>query len=291
MSKYIHTGNIKLCLYLDLRFKKFKDIINKGYVDNELKMRNNEMIRVIFLEMMCVLSYSNKKYEIKRIKVHTDDFCIDKIKGKLKATSLDFVNKVFKKNDPKDLYVAINEFMYHLEITKDIVSVCYWIEWILQYEMRCKKNKEKSESTEREYDVEKKFKTDNVWILWDCYRIVLETIDAIEKNKDIYKKIYNALLTLFTVRYNASTKRKRVYILYLMASVLTEKIDLSIKIINNKEKIDAIVKNNSKIFKLLKRNEITKGGNGKNSITCDWNEGNLENTFKRLELMDKISLS
>ena len=65
MSKYIHTGNIKLCLYLDLRYTKFREIINNGYIGNELKMRNNEMIRRIFLEIMCVISYSNKKYEIK----------------------------------------------------------------------------------------------------------------------------------------------------------------------------------------------------------------------------------
>jgi hypothetical protein len=287
MSKYIHTGNIKLCLYLELRFNKFKDIINKGYVGNEIRMRNNEMIRRIFLEIMCVLSYSNKKYEIKRVNVPKEDYCIENLKGKLKAVSLDYAKKVFEKNDPNDLYMAINEFMYHLEKTKDIISVCYWIEWILQYEMRCKKNKEKCEAHLRTYGVEERHKTDIIWIIWDCYKKVLETI---KENKKIYNQLYNSLLSLFSIRYTASTKRKRIYILYLMASVLTEKIDLSVKIINNKDKIDTIVKNNDRIFKLLKKNEVLKKGKGVNSNSGDWNEGNLENTFKRLEMMDKISI-
>lgn len=287
MSKYIHTGNIKLCLYLELRFNKFKGIISNGYIGNELRMRNNEMIRIIFLEIACVLSYSNKKYEIKRVKVPKEDYCIENLKGKLKAVSLDFAKKVFEKNDPKDLYMAVNEFMYHLEETKDIISVCYWIEWILQYEMRCKKNKEKCEAHLRTYGVEERYKTDIIWIIWDCYKTVLETI---KEDKKIYNQLFTSLLSLFSIRYSYSTKRKRIYILYLMASILTEKLDLSVKIINNKDKINTIVKNNDKIFRLLKKYEVFNKGKIMNSNSGDWNEGNLENTFKRLEMMDKLSI-
>ena len=284
MSKYIHTGNIKLCLYLNLRYTKFREIINNGYIGNELKMRNNEMIRRIFLEIMCVISYSNKKYEIKRIRVDKLDFNIENLKCKLKADSLDYVNKIFKQGDPTDLYMAINEFMYHLEKTKDISSICYWIEWILQYETRCKKNKDKCVALNREY-VDDKFNTDIIWIIWDGFRYVLNNT---EYNKSINTKLYNALLSLFTIRYSTSIKRKRVYILYLLCSILTEKINLTVTIINNKSKIDTIINNNCKIVKQIKKNEIVKKGDGSTATTGHMNEGNLENTLKRLQIMDML---
>ena len=287
MSKYIHTGNIKISLYLELRFNKFKEIINKGYIGNELRMRNNEFIRVIFFEIMCTLSYSNKRYEIKRIKVNKDEFFLENIKGKLTADSLDYVKKVFKKDDPKDLFVAINELMYHLEKTKNVVSVCYWIEWILQYELNCNKKKESCDAEYRNYDVDEKNKKDIIWLVWDCYNIVLNNIKT--KNK-YYEKIYNSLLSLFTIRYKKSSKRKRIYILYLVVSLLIENIDFSINMINNKDKISKIVKNRDKIFKLIKKNEVKKSKKGLNSNDSEWNEGNLENTFKRLDIMDKIML-
>jgi hypothetical protein len=284
MTKYIHTGNIKLCLYLDLRYTKFREIINNGYIGSELKMRNNELVRRIFLEIMCVLSYSNKKYEIKRIKVDKLDFNIENLKSKLKADSLEYVNKIFKQGDPTDLYMAINEFMYHLEKTKDTLSICYWIEWILQYEIRCKKNKDKCAALKRDY-VDDKYNTDIIWIIWDGFKYILDNSDV---NKCINNKLYDALLSLFTIRYSNSIKRKRIYILYLMGSILTEKINLAVNIINNKTKIDTIIKNNGKIFKQIKKNEIVKKGKGLTTNSGDWNEGNLENTLKRLQIMDMV---
>ena len=286
MSKYIHSGNIKLCLYLDLRYSKFRDIINKGYIGNELKMRNNELIRRIFIESVCVLAYSNKKYEIKRIKVEKTDYKIENLKGKLKADSLKYVDAIFKNGDPNDLFMALNEFMYHLNVTKDIISVCYWIEWILQYELLCKKNKESCEAIPREY-VDDKYNKDIIWLLWDGFENTMnKTVDA--NDKKIINKLYNALLSLFTIRYSTAVKRKRIYILYMMGSILTEKIDYSVKIINNKSKIDTIVNNNGKLFKQIKKNEVVKKGKGILSNTGDLNEGNLENTLKRLQLMDYI---
>ena len=286
MSKYIHSGNIKLCLYLDLRYSKFKDIINNGYIGNELKMRNNELIRRIFIETMCVLAYSNKQYEIKRINVEKTDYKIENLKGKLKADSLKYVDAIFKKGDPNDLFMALNEFMYHLNVTKDIISVCYWIEWILQYELRCKKNKESCEAIPREY-VDDKYNKDIIWLLWDGFKNTMNTMVETNNTK-IMNKLYNALLSLFTIRYSTAVKRRRIYILYMMASILTDKMDYSVKIINNKSKIDNIVNNNGKLFKQIKKCEVTRKGKGMLANTGEWNEGNLDKTLKLLDIMDTV---
>jgi hypothetical protein len=286
-SKHIHTGNIKLCLYLNIRYLKFKSIINNGYVGNELKMRNSELVRRIFIEIMCVLAFSNKKYEIKRIKVDKIDYKIEHLKSKLKADSLKYVVPIFKDNDPKDLFMALNEFMYHLNESRDIISLCYWIEWIIQYEVICKKNKETCEAEPRCYDVDDKFNKDIIWILWDGFKHTIDNNPQIY-NKNIISKLYTALLSLFTMRYSCGVKRRRIYILYMMGSILIEKIDYSVNIINNKGKIDNIVSNNGKLFKQIKKCEVTKNGTGMLANTGKWNEGNLEKTLKLLDIMDTV---
>ena len=57
-SRNIHIGNPKLPIYLDLRLSHFKNIVNGGYQNNILKLRNSEKIRKLFAEVICVLCLS-----------------------------------------------------------------------------------------------------------------------------------------------------------------------------------------------------------------------------------------
>ena len=271
MTKYIYTGNPRLPMYVELRFKKFREIINNGYLGNELKMRNNAMIRFIFIEMMFVLSYSNRKHELKRIKIDKKDFNMDVLRQRFKADTLVYVNKVFKKEDAKDLFIAVNELVYHLEKTKKIMSVCYWIEWILNFELQCKTKK--CLCAERDYQVDAKHKRDPVWLIWDVL--------AQQKK---HTSLISSLITLFCIKYTTATKRKRVFIIYFAVYLIIEKVDMTSDIITDKDKIKSIIKDSDKMFKHLKKSEVLTKGRFQHA--GDYNEGYLEDSMKKLEIMN-----
>ena len=41
----------------------------------------------------------------------------------------------------KEYYIAFNEFIYHLEETKNNIYLFYWIDWIIEFEVLSVKNK------------------------------------------------------------------------------------------------------------------------------------------------------
>lgn len=296
VAKHIHLGNPKLPIYIALRFNKFKEILLKGnYISNEIDMRNNSTIRQLFGEIISVMCFSRKKYCFESIKINKEsDFNISNLSSRLVAPSVKYANAFFKPDDPTELFIAINEFSYHIsEESKNAVSACYWLEWILEYELICKSKKEFCFCELRAFPpIQDKYRNDIIWILWD----ILLT-ECKKNNNSIMLKIITALMEIFSIKYSTGVKKKRKYLIYFAIALLIEPVDYKIEIFNNKPKIDSIVKKIDIIYKDIKKNEFppdTEINNnllGETKTKCKNKEQTtLEKTLKKLEKMNELNL-
>ena len=66
-----------------MKYNKFKKIISKYRYTNELDMRNNETVRKLFTELICVLSYSNVSHSLDKIKIDNSNFDLTHIPQKM----------------------------------------------------------------------------------------------------------------------------------------------------------------------------------------------------------------
>lgn len=285
IGRYIHLGNPKLPIYIAMRFKNFKEILTTGYVGNELAMRNNIKIRQLFAEIISVLCHSRKKHSLEAVKIQkADEFNMTHMASKLKAPTIKYVEDIFKPDDPKELFIAMNEFAYHLtKDSKNSVSACYWLEWILEYETLCKHKKELCIGETRQFaPIQDKFKNDVIWLVWD---IILN--ECANKKNPLLMKIINALLEIFSIKYSSGVKKRRKFLIYYAISILTDPLDLAIDIIANKTELDLIIKKIGVVYKDVKKNE--------DSLNVDYlyagvERSNLDKTIERLEKMNAIML-
>ena len=281
-SKHIHLGNPKLPIYLDLRLDHFKQILHNGYQENIIKMRNSDKIRKLFGEIISVLCLSKKKHTFDNIKIGKDDFNITKIAYKLKADSTQYASIIFKKEDPSELFVGINEFYWNiLKEQKNGALACWWLEWILGFEDICKKeNKKYSAARRSNMPVEGNFQKDVIWMIWECL-----LLEANNRSKGMHK-IVTAMLSIFCLRYKPGVRRRRKYLIYFAINLLTEPLDNSIPIINNNKMVENITSKINVIYKQIKKNEVKPDTDYlfNNSIT----NNNLEKTINKLEKMNAL---
>ena len=283
-SKYIHLGSPKLPIYISNRFNTFKVIVENGYLDNELPLRNNKEIRILFAEILSVLCFSRKKHKLEQIKINKEDFDMFNISSKLKAPKLSFGEKIVNKDDPKELFIAVNEFAYDIsKQTSNAVSGCYWIEWVMEFEQLCKRRKETCLGSRRTFSpILEKYQKDPIWIIWEC---ILN--ECKERNNLMLEKVMSSLLEIFCIKYtNASNKRRR-FVLYFAVSLLTETVEFNINVVNNIDAIKKVTQKIDNVYKDVKKNEQAPKTNYLlNGINP--RKTNLEKTIQRLEKMNSI---
>jgi hypothetical protein len=253
MSIHINVLNPKLPIYISNHFNSFKDIINNGYINNELLLRNSEQIRQLFCEIMCVLCLSKNKQAPQKITVDKSiAFSLLENSSKLKATNIKYIQEYFDSDDSKDIFVALNEFAYHISIdSRNSMEAFYWIEWLLQYETQKKKQKQNLYCATRTFsNVMDKYKKDYIWLIW-------EIIVDYSKNNKLTEMIVNSLLNLFCIHYTTAIKKKRKHILFFAISLIINIYDDGIPIIDSKysDLFKKITKHSDMIYSQIKKNE------------------------------------
>ena len=286
-TKYIHSGNPKLSIYLNMRYKNFTSIINSGYSNNLIVLRNNIKIRKLFAEIICILCYSNKKHNYQQIKLNkTEEFDLTNISNKFKAPNVSYVKNIFKDDDPNELFIPFNELIYNINI-KNSIECCYWYEWIIEYENICKKKKKKCICQARTY-APNGTHNDIIWIIWDILFYYANENNSILNNKNnlpIINKIIDSLYNLFIIKYKASFKTKRKYIIYFAFSILIDTIDYNIPITNYSENIKAIVDKINNLYRDIKKNEISPNTD---YLFKDIKKTNMEKTIEKIEMINNL---
>jgi hypothetical protein len=301
--KYIHNGNPKLTLYLNMRYNNFISILQNGYAKDMLAMRNNEKIRKLFCEIICVLCYSSKKNVISDVKLDKNNsFDLTCMSEKFKAPNVTYIEEILKEDDPKELIIPINELIFNL-INKNIINVYYWYEWIIEYENICKKKKKKCVCENRSFAPSGNTH-DIIWIIWDIlfyysdpnildkkYNIIDDAINTnanantntnTNANANLKHKIIKNLFELFIIKYNNTVKKKRKYIIYYAFALLIENTNFTINIINKQEEAEAIVLKINTIYKEIKKNEESPKTE---YLFNNLNKSNLEKTMEKIELL------
>ena len=283
VSKYIHLGSPKLPIYIAKRFDDFKTILSNGYIDNEIRMRNNAKIRSIFAEIIAVLCQSRKKHAFEPVKIKKDDeFDITHMATKLKAPNVHYIQDVFRQGDAKELFIALNEFAYHITMeSKNVVTACYWVEWVIEFEGICKRRKEKCECERRAFiPVLDKYQMEPIWLIWEAL------LKEADKRKDkIIKKVIESLLIIFSIKFTSGVKKRRRYVLYNAVALLVEPVDFNVDILNNKSAIENIVKKINMVYKDVKKNQVAPETD---YLFNGVSKSNIDKTIERLEKMNSL---
>ena len=293
-ARYIHRANARLASYLSMKLLKFRRLARAGEFSADLEMRNDVDIRQIFAEMICIIALSPKQHSLDNVVIKEGDFDGEKMALRCRAPNTTYADRIFRHGekrgtgaasasasssttthastptstvlatditratgDPPEIYVAVNEFMYSIsDEGLNLQLACFWAEWICDLDAQSRKRKLSLNIMPRtNAPVEDKYMDDPVWILWEG---IFDTIERkkIHREKELLRKLAHDLLTIYTLRYTPSIKKRRRFLLYMLINYVVEIPAFDRPIVYQTHTVGAICSKISAVYQQLKQYEV-----------------------------------
>lgn len=289
VGKYIHTANPKIAVYLEKRYNVFRNIMTRGGFVSELELRNNHTIRQLFSEIITIVTLSVKKNSVESIKIKREiEFDMTQMKERLKAPNIKFAENILHPDDPKEIYIAVNEFSYHIGGDKsNMLQACYWIEWLIEFDIICRKRKQPCICKRRSVNVENKYQCDIVWVLWDS--LIYYSKNA-KVNPPMAEKLLLSLKELFTARYTPGSTKKRKFLLYFAVEIITEHYSLENELFtqHTKQVLSNVTQKINLIYKQIKKNEESPNADYLfNNLDT---KQNFERSMRQIDLLNSVDI-
>ena len=226
ITKYIGIHNPLVPYVLFLRMVKFLKLKKmECFEKNYLEMRNNQEVRNLFCEIVCIIIMSTKtRKPLTLPRILNYEFSPEGFQKRLIAKNLDTAQRFVMSDDPSELRIIINEFSYNLEdIRYDQNNLLYWLSWAFEWEkINHKKNKEFNCCVREINGIDNKWKRDFIWIFWEV--ILYETNNR--NNENLTKQV-RSLYEFFKMKYSPSKKKKRLYLLINAIELLSKNITIN----------------------------------------------------------------
>ena len=221
-SKNININNFILLELLVLKNKYYHNYIKSIDSKFQIHLRNNQEIRNLFANLVIrsTLSIKNDLFDNRTIpKIKDFDYTREGILKNIKNNNLNLIIDIIEDEDTKELKIAINEIALHLVSTKSLNNCIFWYLWL--YKLSIKKKRDDIELTTKDRNIKninKKYSTDWIWIIWKLIFKIVNKINDYELSK-IIKYLYE----LYKLDYRSSSKLKKQYLLYLsFYSIISE---------------------------------------------------------------------
>lgn len=256
--KIVHINNPKLPYFIyrkNLVLMNQIARLNTKSKDKFIYLRNSQMVRNLFFDVVTTLTSSikTKRYD-KYPKIDDkEDFNFTNLQKRLCAEMNILPQHIIHFNDPEELRIIMNEIFIMLKNMQfGYEKCCYWILWLLKYENIHKKKKKLWIIDERDIeDLDKKYRGNIVWVIWET---IFEEM-KIRNSRNINKQI-TSLYELFKCNYTNGKRTARIPIILNAVGYLTNNIKFNIPLRINMKLFIQMQCNVNKMFGDKKIHEI-----------------------------------
>tara|TARA_Y100000389_G_scaffold205108_1_gene263284 strand:+ start:5946 stop:6965 length:1020 start_codon:yes stop_codon:yes gene_type:complete len=247
---HINVGSLNLAVYLSQRICDFKQI---AVETSDSDLRNNFDVRRIFAEVTAVTSVSRRRQPVHvACKVQVEDFEMTNMSPKLRAPSSNIGDCYFRKRDPTDIHIPINELVYNVTtVSGDMHLACFWVDWLLSYMAVMRKAKHPISIEKRDWpNVLDQYKTHPVWLVWDCLNGI-----ANSRSPAIARTV-TSLCSMFSLRFRDSSCSKRRHVIYTAIATLIDNPRSSPPLCSNLKRVEQVKNSIDLVYKQIQKNQV-----------------------------------
>ena len=166
----------------------------------------------------------------------------------MQAKNTHILDKIFKRNDPLELRIPINELIFNIK-NRNLNTSIYWLTWVIEYDKKISKKEKLCCNVRNIENIEDKYKTDVSWLIWNA---IFSCCD----NNTFYIEQIKYLYQIYKINFTKSKKNSRISLLIHSILLIVEKVDNTIPLKNREDIIISACNNINFVYQRLQNSKI-----------------------------------